>query len=261
MRKILLICTIITFILFLAGGIIGGIFWSQVPDIVANKISNQLKVPVQIDEINLGWGKIHIKELEISNTPHSFLAKALTCKAIHLITPFKRYLEEKIVIDTIELNNVYLGLEFDSATTTKGNWTEIMSHLQSSSSKKTPKQAANSSHSILIHHLILTDLNVDVVYRKEGGQVHHLKTIPRIELNEISSEGGLPIDQIMNSVLGQMLKAVFEKENLKNMLQEFLQPQKGIQKYLEPFKGFFNTKTQHQEQDTLASSTRFLTNT
>jgi hypothetical protein len=44
---------------------------------------------------------------------------------------------------------------------------------------------------------------------------------------------------VMNSVLGDMLKQVFIKENLKNMLQELMNQPGPIQQYLSPFKGLF----------------------
>ncbi|MES2122485.1 MAG: hypothetical protein V4492_06880, partial [Chlamydiota bacterium] len=105
----------------------------------------------------------------------------------------------------------------------------------------TPQSPDENARSVLIHKLILTNINVDVVYRKDGGKIKRLPPIDRIELTEVSSEGGLPMDQIMNSVLGQMLKSVFEKENLKNMMQDLLQNQGDIQKYISPFKGLLNT--------------------
>lgn len=226
--------------------VVGYIFWSRVPDIVANDLSKKLKVHVQIDDIFLGWGKIDIEKVEVGNTPGSILSKAFSCQSINLFAPVSRYLNKHIVIDEIAINDVYLGLEFDTPTSTKGNWTEIMSNasLNKTKNKKKQQPTTNGSlKSVLIHKLVLSNIKVDVLYRKDGGKVKHLPPIDRIELYDISSEGGLPMDQIMNSVLGQMLKSVFEKENLKNMLQELIQqPPKELQKFIEPFKGLLNTE-------------------
>ncbi len=70
-----------------------------------------------------------------------------------------------------------------------------------------------------------------------------------MELTEISSEGGLPMDQILNSVLGQMLKEVFVKQNLKNMIQQFMNTPSPVQQYLAPFKGFFNAAPKPEEME------------
>jgi uncharacterized protein involved in outer membrane biogenesis len=234
-------------IIILAAVIVGFIFWSRVPDMLANNLSKKMKVSVAIDSIGLGWGKIDLKKIEIGNPTHSILSKAFSCNEINVSAPFTRYLDKHIVIDEIDLNDVYLGLEFDSANSTKGNWTTIMNNIQSTTAvgqvTKKKKEAApeGEQRSVLIHRVILTNINVDVVYKKDHGKVKKLPTIPRMELTEISSEGGLPMDQITNSVLGEMLKQVFIKENLKNMLQELMnQPANPIQQFLSPFKGLFS---------------------
>lgn len=105
--------------------------------------------------------------------------------------------------------------------------------------------------SVLIHRIILTNIDVDVVYRKEGGKVKRLPRIPRMELTELSSEGGFPTEQIANSVLGEMLKQVFIKENLKNMIQDIIDTPSPIQQYLAPFKGLFNAVPQEKVEGNL----------
>lgn len=234
----------------LAASVIGFIFWSRLPDIVATHASQKLKVPVSIDSFGLGWGKLDAKKIEIGNPPKSILPRAFACDEIVVLAPFSRYLNKQVVIDEIDVNNVYVGLEFDSASGTTGNWTRIMGNLQKSvgsesagggkKKSKQPSAPSGSQRSVLIHRIVFTNIDVDVVYRKEGGKVKRLKRIPRLELTEVSSEGGLPMDQIMNSVLGEMLKQVFLKENLKNMMQDFMNTPSPIQPYLEPFKGIFN---------------------
>jgi uncharacterized protein involved in outer membrane biogenesis len=234
-------------IIILAVVIVAFIFWSRVPDILANNLSKKMKVSVAIDSVGLGWGKIDLKKIEIGNPAKSILAKAFSCNEIDVYAPFARYFNKNIIIDEIDLNDVYLGLEFESASSTKGNWTTIMNNIQSTTNtnqvnkKKREVKAPpeTSQRSVLIHRLVLTNIDVDVVYRKDSGKVKKLPRIPKIELTEISSEGGLPMDQIMNSVLGEMLKQVFLKENLKNMLQDLLNQPSPIQQYLAPFKGLF----------------------
>ena len=231
-------------ILALAAVIVGFIFWSRVPDMLANNLSKKMKVSVSIESMGLGWNKIDLNKLEIGNPPQSILSKAFSCNEIDVNAPFTRYLNKNVVIDEIDLKDVYLGLEFDSANSTNGNWTRIMGNMQAATraderSKKKGKVTAEANRTVLIHRIVLTNINVDVVYKKDSGKVKKLPTIDRIELNEISSEGGFPMDQITNSVLGEMLKQVFIQENLKNMMKDLLQPNGPLQEYLAPFKGLF----------------------
>ena len=257
MKTLFSTLTGIIIVIILAAIIIGFIVWSRVPDMAADHLSKKLKVSVEIDDMKLRWGKIEVDKVVIGNPPGAILSKAFSCSSIDVIAPFTHYLDQQIVIDEIDVNDVYLGLEFDSAKGTQGNWTRIMGNLKASTGeesngkKKKGAQAPKEENqrSVLIKRLILTNIDVDVVYRKEGGKVQKLKRIDRIELTNVSSEGGLPMDQVMNSVLGQMLKSVFEKQNLQNMLQNLLQqPGGGLQDYLSPFKGFFNTQVDAEEK-------------
>jgi uncharacterized protein involved in outer membrane biogenesis len=223
--------------------------WSRVPDIVANHLSKKLKVFVEIGSMHLGWGQIGVNKMQIGNPPGAVQAQAFKCSEIDIHVPITAFFKDQVMIDEIDVNNVFLDLEFDSASGTQGNWSKIMGNLQESSaneakssSSKNGKKSQNTK-SVYIKKLTLTNIDVDVVYIKEGGKVIHLPRIDQIQLYDISSEGGLPMDQIMNSVLGQMLKSVFQKQNLKNMLQNLIEnPPSSIQKYLSPFKGLFQSR-------------------
>src|SRR5262245_8377860 len=107
-------------ILIVAAVIVGTIFWARVPDMIASRLSEKMKVSVQIGTINLGFSKIDIKNIQIGNPRGSILSKAFSCEEIAILAPLTQYLHKKIVIREIDLNNVYLGLEFDSASGTSG---------------------------------------------------------------------------------------------------------------------------------------------
>lgn len=246
MRKLLSTFIGIFIVILLAAIVVGVIGWLRMPDFLANKLSEKLNVAVNVEDVDLGWREISIDQVVIGNPPGSLLSKAFSCRTIQIFAPFFHYLKPEVIIDQVEVDNIYLGLEFDSATGVTGNWTRLMANLEKSMGKPSSKTSSQEKkRSLLIRRLILTNIDVDVVYRKEGGKIQRLKRIDRIELNNISSEGGLPVDQLMNSVLGEMLKSVFEKQNLKNMLQNLLQqPGNKIQKFLEPFQGLLNRSTE-----------------
>ena len=238
-------------LIILAAAIVGFIFWSRVPDMLANNLSKKMKVSVTIDSMGLGLGSIDLHKIDIGNLPKSILSKAFSCNEIDVKAPLMRYLSKNIVIDEIDLKDVYLGLEFDSPSGTKGNWTRIMSNMQSTSSISKEKK---TERTVLIHRIVLTNINVDVVYKKDGGKIKKLPTIDRIELTEISSEGGIPMDQITNSVLGEMLKQVFIKENLKNMMQDLLQDPPPLSKNISrPLKGFLEMRMRKKKLPTYPS--------
>lgn len=212
--------------------------YARLPDFLANQVSKKLQVPVNIGTISLALKGIKIKNIEIGNPPGTLRPQAFKCQEIDVHVPLTRFFSKHIVIDAITVNNVFLDLEFDSPSGTKGNWSKIMGNLQASRSQGPKKPTTGrSGRSVLIRSLVLTNIDVDVIYLNDSGKVKHLPRIDRIELNDISSEEGVPMDQILNSVLGQMLKSIFVKENLKNMMQDLIQnPPSGLQKFVSPFK-------------------------
>lgn len=204
------------------------------PKQIEKTLSAKLQVPVKVGQIGLGIQSLTVRLLDIGNPPKSILPFALQTHEITVTTPWKSYLDKDIVIEEITVEGIHLGLEFDSPTSAKGNWTQIMGNLK----QNTPSsQTAASNRSLLIRKLVLTDVHVDLVYRAGNRKVQRLKPIPRLEFTNISSANGLPMDQLLNSVLGQMLQSVFIKENLKNMLEEALEniPER-FEPFVEPFK-------------------------
>jgi uncharacterized protein involved in outer membrane biogenesis len=213
--------------------------YSRLPDYLANQLSKKLQVAVNIDTISLSLKGIKIKNIEIDNPQGAVQPQAFKCSEIAIQTPLTHFFHKQIVIEAITISDAFLDLEFESASATKGNWSTIMGNLQQSQGAGKPKKMS-SERTLLIKSLILSPIDVDVVYLKNSSKVQHLPRIDRIELTDISSQEGVPLDQILNSVLGQMLKSVFVKENLKNMLQDLIQnPPSGVQKFIAPFKGLF----------------------
>ena len=212
--------------------------YSRLPDIASKYLSKQFKVAVEIEDIHLSSNEIAIENIEISNIPGSILSKALSVKKIIFKTPIKNYIKDKIIIDEISLDEIYLGLEFESSKGTKGNWSTLMNNLQSNPNEPSKKTEETE---VFIKELILTNIKVEIVYKKEGSAIKKLAPIDRIVLKNISSKEGLPSDQITKIILGQMLKSIFSEENLKNMLEGVLkEPKTNLETLLQPFKNLFS---------------------
>lgn len=220
---------------------------SRIPDMVTNNLSKKLKVAVSIDSMDFLPTAIQVNKMVIANpSGYGYLPKAFSSEEIRINAPLTRYLATNIVIDEIDVNDIYLGLEFDSAKSTNGNWTVLMSNYQKEA-KFNELSSEQKKRTVFIKKLLLRNISVELIFLKDGTKVKRLPKIDQIELENISSEGGLPMDQLMNSVLGNMLKSVFTKENLQNMLKDLFNPEKTIDKVIKPFKGLFYLP---QENDT-----------
>lgn len=232
-------------IAILVGIILLFLFWSRVPDIVASSLSKKLKVVVEIGDIDLSLKSIEVEKLEIGNPYGFILPRAFACDKIYIDTPLSRYFHDHIEIDEIDVENIYLGLEFDSPSGTKGNWTAIMKNAETAQATSSQKK---STKNILIRRLILNNIHTDLIYRSHGEKVRHLPVIKRIELKNITSEGGNAMDQIMNSALGQMLKEVFMEQNLQDLMDKIFQPGGNpVQDVIKQFRGFFNAVPQEKQ--------------
>lgn len=228
------------------------ISWSRVPEMVANNLSKKLQVPVSIGDMQLSPKSIKVSNLQIGNASgYKTLPKAFSAESLTIHAPLSSYMNQDIVIEEVTIDNIYLGLEFDSISGTNGNWTTIMSYYQRATEEE--KQAGNRK-TILIKKLVFTNISPYLVFVKEGKGIKKLPKIDRIELYNVSSEGGFPSDQLLKSVLGQMLKSVFEKEHLQNMLYNLLKdPQKTIETLTKPFKGLFQVVPKNDRRDALSA--------
>jgi uncharacterized protein involved in outer membrane biogenesis len=224
----------------LAGVILFFLAKSRLPDMIASKLSKTLQVAVAIGDVNFTLETIKIDNLEISNPRGFKLDHAFTVQEILIKAPLKNYLKKDIVIDEIDLNNVYIGLEFESPQGTSGNWTTIMANAEKA---QTQSSKSASDKTVLIKRLVLNNINADLLYQSDG-KVRHLPTIDQIVLVNISSQGGDLMDQLMHSALGQMLKEIFMRENLKDIMDKIFQQIPGgnpVQNALKPLKDLFNS--------------------
>lgn len=242
------------FIRGLIGGLsvilLGAVFilfllWSRAPDMLASALSKKLRVSVEVGDIDFSMEAIAIEKLEIGNPPRFHLSRAFSADSIVAKAPVTRYFKDAIVIDQIDVDRIYLGLEFDSPSGTEGNWTTIMANAQSAQNRSS--KGSKSKKTVFIKRIVFTNINTDLVYRNQGKKVRHLPTIDRIELENISSEGGNAMDQIMNSALGEMLKQVFIEQNLKEALDKLFNPsQSNPLNTLKQLKGLFNAQVKDE---------------
>jgi hypothetical protein len=210
------------------------VLYARLPAMISDKVSKALETPVSLQKVALGLSNITLKNLVVSNVPKSVLPNAFSAGTISFNAPLTNYVKDDIVIEEIDMDDVYLALEFESPTNTKSNWNTLMKPLASKSSNATP-----SKKTVLIKTLVITNIRVDLVYKSKGANVKALPPIDKIVLTNISSEEGFPMDQLMNSVLGQMLKSVFIRQNLQDALNSLLnQPKDTVEGILSPFKGF-----------------------
>jgi hypothetical protein len=211
--------------LFLIIFLVLHLMWNQVPRKLAQTLSNALQTSVLIGDATIAPSRIGLQKIIINSPRKSQLSKAFSCENLNVNAPILEYIKDDIVIDLIELDDVYLGLEFDSPQSATGNWTRLMDNLSKSTDKEDPSR---SSKNILIKKLRITNIKCQVVYLNKNDRPINLKPIAVLEFDNISSSSGFPVEQLSNSVLGKMLKQVFIQENLTDMLNKWVNPKESV---------------------------------
>lgn len=226
---------IITLALIIIALMTAGVLWNLVPGIVSKKLTKAMGVKVHIAALSKPPANISAKGLFIDNPPGSVLKRALAASSIDTDMSYFSIFNQKIVIDHVELNDVYLGLEFNSKLSSHGNWTAIMNHLDASTKAKA---GSSKSKMVLIKTLIIKNLKIDLAYRSDPKKVIHLKPIDQMVIHNVGSNNGHLAEQISAIVLNEMLKQVFSKENITNMIERIITDPSSSWK--ETFKQFIN---------------------
>ena len=213
-------------IVLIALVMVGFFAWSFVPGMISRGLSKKMGVPVTITSIGITPWSITASNFIIYNPRGSLMSKALVVKSTKIKAPITRYFKDAIVIDQVDLNNVFLGLEFNKPLSRDGNWTTIMSRYKSASraaSKKGKKEKP-----VLIKRLIIRNMDIWIAFRDNpSAGAKQLKGIKYMEFKNVSSKSGLPIDEITQQVIGAMLLEVFQREGVQNMLEGIIQGDPG----------------------------------
>lgn len=239
-KRIILSLLGLIVVAIIAAVVIVTLYWSRLPEFISSKLSEKMRVQVSIEEINVGWDAIGVNNVSVGNPEGYRLAKAFQTESIDVQAPLPNYLDNPIVIDKVQLDHVYVGIELDSKKSKTGNWTVILGNLEGGE-----KKPSKGGKKVLIKKLILTDIKIDLAYNKEN-QVTHLDTIKRLEFNNVSSEEGIPLEQISSIILNQMLKKIFSIENLTDMLQNVIPQGTPGGDALKMIKGFFGSDLEEE---------------
>lgn len=223
------------FVVIIAAVLVVFFGWSRIPDWLASRLEEKLQVHVSIDDVHPSWESIDIQKLEIGNPSGYNLPKAFSSEQILIEAPAANYLRKQVVIEKMQIDNIYLGLEFDKQRSQNGNWTVLMANLRASEASH-----PHDGKTVLIKKLILNNIDITLAYRDNSMRPKKLKTIKHLEYDNVTSEKGIPTEQIADIVMREMLKSIFSFENLGNMLENVLKnPYNAPKTLLKPFKGLF----------------------
>ena len=195
-------------------------FMLRVEHTVSKTLSDKLKVPVSVKSVDFHWGSFVINGLTIHNPSKSRLPIALQAKTITFQAPYYRYFMPTIHINDITCKDLYVSIEFYNEDKTVGNWTELIENLDSNESfgKSDEEKHLGKGRIVMIKKLLLYNINIDLLFKGQGQTPYKLSPIEKLEFDNVSSQKGLPTEEITEIIVQKMMEQISIMSGIGNML-------------------------------------------
>lgn len=226
MKKVLLISVIVISVCII-------ITWIHLPRAISILLSHDFKTPVKVEDVNFKKDQINFSNFSIK-TKKGQIKEAFHAETISINAKLKELISSKRTIESIIIKDIQIALEYYNKSGSENNWSELI--------KTNTKSKKKGSY--LIKKVVLKNLTV-TVYTKDGRKKRY-PTIENLEVYNITEESGFPIDKIEQAIFKEVLKSIFQKLNLKELIKS-LNPTKivpGVLKKI-PFIGSSSTSQSH----------------
>ena len=217
MRKVLLI---LFFLLVIIAGA-GYFAYNNAATILAKIISDKTHVAVTIDSSGFKKDEFTIHDFQMANPKGTRLPTALRVQTTDIKAPYKHYFKDPIEINEIHLDNVYVNIQIYDKDQTKGNWQTIMGNI--AHDNKSPLSVEREA---IIRRLLLTNIRIDLIL--SDGKLHQLSPIERLEFRDVTSEKGIPTQEIAEIIVQKMMQQIFLQQGLKNIIEAPVNVIKGF---------------------------------
>ena len=204
--------------------IIGYVAFLNIPHILAKTISHTTQTPVMINNITFHSKAFTIQDLIISNPKEAYIPTAFKAEVVEIDASYKQYLKNLIIIDKIEMNNVYINIEFYTEDKIEGNWQDLIENMEVAH-----QPPSKGKRQALIKKLVLNNVQVTLIL--SDGKIRRLSPITQLEFDDITSEQGIPTKEISEIIARKMIYTIFRDEGLNLVIKI---PIKVIKKIL-PF--------------------------
>lgn len=192
--------------------------------ILSKIISRTTQTSVTINHIDFHHDSFTIQHLAIGNPKDAYIPIAFKAETVKVNVDYNQYLKNSIVIDTIEINDIYLNIEFYTEDKLEGNWQVIIENMG-----KSHQDSNKNKRYALIKKLILNNIQVNLIL--SDGKIHRLSPIDHLEFEDVTSEEGFPVKEISEIIARKMVYSIFKEEGLNLIIKV---PLKVIKKIL-PF--------------------------
>ena len=110
------------------------------------------------------------------------------------------------------MNNIYINIEFYTEDKLEGNWQTLINAMETVD--KSNSKGERQSH---IKKLVLNNIQVTLIL--SDGKIHRLSPIKHLEFNDVTSDEGIPINEISEIIAQKMLYSIFKEEGLNLIIK------------------------------------------
>ncbi len=179
--------------------------------ILSKTLSNTTQTPVTVGAIGFLRDAFTIQRLVISNPKDAYLPTAFKAETIKVSSAYTSYFRQTVVIEKIEVDDVFLNIEFYTEDKLTGNWQALFDNMGKSD------QLMKNNRQTLIKQLVLRNVQVNLILA--GGKIHRLSPIDQLEFEGLSSDEGFPVQQISEIIAKKMIYSVLKEEGLNLIIK------------------------------------------
>jgi len=187
-------------------------------------LTNKLGVPVTIESTTIRKNELDINNLWIGNPEGSKTKRAFSSEINQIKGSPSELYNTPHTIDEVYMENIFVGVELYSADGKDNNWSLILTKKKVHETKPRP---------YLIRKFIIRNLSIQLV--KANGEVQNFPVIKEMVFYNISDETGFPIKDIEKALFNLVLKEVFKKIGLEQLMNTIV-PSSIPLKYVPFFK-------------------------
>jgi len=167
--------------------------WLIKAPIISSYLSKTLGMHVSISTIGIGSSQMNMRYFKIVN-PRKYVEQyALTADSIRFGYQWKELRDTPAIIDRIEIDGIKLAIEFANPLGTQNNWTDLIA-------KMPPKK--EHAKEVIVKKLVLKNLTVNIRGMGLLGK-NETKTIDQMEFNDVSSNEGFPMKELITRIFGE----------------------------------------------------------
>lgn len=219
----------ITFLILFVLLIVGATYfaYSQAAYLLQTIISSRTNLSTTIEAVHFNPSQVMINNLQIANPKEAIAPTALKVASLSITAPYNHYLKDPIVIKEIHLDQIDLNIELYNRSQTRGNWQTLMKQMEQKEKKKSFFSIERKTE---IKKLLLTTIRIELILA--NGERRRLSPIRELAFYDISSEEGIPMQEISQAIIKHMLHSIFLEKGLKSLFQA---PENLLRGVLSPF--------------------------